>query len=221
MSDVSYRDQREAMIHTIAEHALTSGRQTGRPVISDTVNAAMMEVPRHNFVPEVVREYAYSDQPLPIGHEKTISQPFIVALMVDLLEIEPDDRVLELGTGLGYQAAVLSRLARQVYTIDIISELAVEATAILESLEYDNVEVRIGNGQAGLPDLAPFDKIIVASSADQIPQPLIDQLRVGGRMTIPVGPDEFQDLVLLEKDDSGIDITKILPVRFSRMVIVH
>ena len=222
MDDSAYRDKREAMIVTIADHALASGRHTGRSKISKAVCKAMLDVPRHRFVPEVLREFAYSDQPLPIGHDKTISQPFIVALMIDMLEIQPHDRVLEIGTGLGYQSAVLSRLAREVYTVDIISELASEATEILHDLQYSNVQVRIANGQYGWAEHAPYDKVIVATSADSVPQALVDQLRVGGYLIMPVGPDNSQNLKLVEKiAPDKIDSTDVLPVRFSRMVIVH
>ncbi len=221
MSEKDYLEKRRAMIDTIGAHASACGGRTGRPAISDAVTEAMLEVPRHRFVPESLRAFAYADQPLPIGHDKTISQPFIVALMVDLLDLQPHDRVLEIGTGLGYQSAVLSRLARDVYTVDIIAELASEAAEIFSDLQYSNIHVRIANGQYGWVDHAQYDKIIVAASADLVPQPLYDQLAVGGRLVMPVGPDDAQSLVLATKSESGIDTSDVLAVRFLRMVVAH
>ncbi len=221
MDDLDFLEQRKAMIATIADHALLSARVTGRPEIDSAVIEAMLEVPRHRFVPESMRAYAYSDRPLPIGHAKTISQPFIVALMVDLLQLAPTDRVLEIGTGLGYQTAVLSRLAGEVYSVDIISELASEATLNLEEMNYGNTNVRIANGQYGWAENAPFDKIIVAASSDSVPNALYDQLSSGGRLVMPVGTDDNQNLTLAKKQDSTIETFVVLPVRFSRMVVVH
>ena len=220
-SEQDFTELRKEMLIIIAAHAAASADITGRPVISNAVYNAMLEVPRHLFVPEPIQAYAYGDRPLPIGHDKTISQPFIVALMCDLLEIEETDRVLEIGTGLGYQAAVLSRLAAEVYTIDIIGELATEAIHILTSLEYDNAHVRIANGAYGWSEFAPFDKIIVAASADEIPPMLVEQLNPGGLLVMPKGPDRDQNLVLLQKGVATNIEDEILPVRFSRMVIPH
>lgn len=209
------------MLRTITGHSAVCGNVTGRFDVSDEVKKAMLEVPRHKFVPEFVRDQAYEDCPLPIGHDKTISQPFIVALMIDLLDLTPNEKVLEVGTGLGYQAAVLSRVAGEVYTIDIISELASEAAEIISGLNYDNVTVQIGNGQLGWPEHAPFDKVIAAASADSIPNPLLDQLRIGGVLVMPVGAEDSQVLIRVEKSASGWTETSVLPVRFSRMVVVH
>src|SRR5688572_146180 len=158
-----------------------------RPVSDERVLAAMRKVPRHEFVPEELRGRAYGDFPLPIGEEQTISQPFIVAYMTQALELAPSDRVLEVGTGSGYQAAVLAELVREVYTIEIVPPLARRSKAVLERLGYRNVFVREGDGYRGWKEKAPFDAIIVTCAPDAIPKPLIDQLKVGGRMVIPVG----------------------------------
>ena len=224
MSKAEYERLRKEMLLVIAQHAASSGGVTGRSIIGGDVNLAMGEVPRHEFVPSQLVDVAYMDQPLPIGHDKTISQPFIVALMVDLLDLQYDEKVLEVGTGLGYQAAVLSRIATSVYTVDIIGELAEGAMENFQKLGYSNIEVRIGNGYYGWAEQAPFDKIIVATSGDSIPDALIEQLKPGGRLVMPVGPEESQTLVLYVKPESGsIEPAPkdILPVRFSRMVVAH
>jgi protein-L-isoaspartate(D-aspartate) O-methyltransferase len=176
----------------------------------------MAKVPRHEFVPVEVQRYAYLNRPIPIGFDKTISQPMMVAVMTDLLELEPDDMVLEIGTGLGYQAAVLAELASRVYSVEIIDELAQRAIQRLKRQGYTNVEVRIGNGYTGWPDHALFDKVIVAAAPDLIPPPLINQLKAGGKMVIPVGLPGAQQLVVVEKDLNGKIATKeIMPVLFS------
>lgn len=220
-SDLSFLDERQEMLAVIAEHATAVADITGRPRISKNVLQAMLEVPRHKFVPEKFRELAYTDRPLPIGHDKTISQPFIVALMVDALEIESTDRVLEVGTGLGYQAAVLSRLAKEVYTVDIISELANEAVSILADLQYDNVTVEVTDGRMGLEETAPYDKIILATATNGVPDALLEQLRFGGRLIMPSGVEDDQNLLLVDKSPTSVDTKFILPVRFSMMVSVH
>jgi protein-L-isoaspartate(D-aspartate) O-methyltransferase len=180
----------------------------------------MGEVPRHEFVPEGVRQDAYADRPLPIGYGQTISQPFIVALMTDLLRVGPGATVLEVGTGSGYQAAVLSGLVRQVHTIEIVPDLATAAADRLKRLGYGNVSVRQGDGYFGWEEAAPFDAIIVTAAASQIPPPLLQQLRPGGRMVIPVGaPFALQHLVLVERDAEGRAKTRqLLPVRFVPLV---
>ena len=188
-----------------------------RGVEDPRVLAAMREVERHRFVPEDAVDYAYDDTPLRIGHGQTISQPYIVALMTELLELEEDDRVLEIGTGSGYQAAVLSLLASEVYSIEIVEPLGETARARLDSLGYGNVEVRIGDGYQGWPEHAPFDKIIVTAAPPEIPPKLIEQLADGGRMVLPVG-EAYQQLVLLQRRGGVIEERTITGVRFVPMV---
>jgi len=187
-----------------------------RGVVDTLVLAAMRKVPRHEFVPEAYRNYAYADEPLPIGDGQTISQPYIVALMTETLNINKDSRVLEIGTGSGYQAAVLAEIAEEVYSIEIIESLATRASETLERLGYKNVKVKCGDGYRGWPEEAPFDAIIVTAAPGHIPQPLIDQLRVGGRMSIPVG-DAYQELIVVTKKEKGITKQDIIPVRFVPM----
>ena len=205
--------EREMMVLSVESLAATAGgprREIDRKVLS-----AMRAVPRHLFVPDAVTRDAYQNRPLPIGHEVTISQPYIVALMTDLLDVEPEHRVLEVGTGSGYQSAILSGLVAQVYSIEIIAPLARSAAARLAALGYGNVTVRAGDGYAGWPDEAPFDRIIVTAGADHVPQPLIDQLRPGGRMVIPVGRGAGLQLTVVDKDAKGrIRKRRVLPVAF-------
>jgi len=191
-----------------------------RGVKSKKVLDAMNSVPRHLFVPVEYRRGSYFDQPLPIGSGQTISQPYIVALMTEMLDVDNDDIVLEIGTGSGYQAAVLSTIVKKLYTIEIIEELGLQATELLKSLECDNVEVQISDGGLGLPGKAPFDTIIVTAAAPEIPDPLIKQLKPGGRMVIPVDNKYYsQDLLIVEKDEDGnIEIKNTIPVRFVPLV---
>ncbi|MEM9292627.1 MAG: protein-L-isoaspartate(D-aspartate) O-methyltransferase [Acidobacteriota bacterium] len=187
-----------------------------RGIEAPAVLAALRQVPRHLFVPDPLQEHAYEDRPLPIGHEQTISQPYIVALMTDLLQLDGDQRVLEIGTGSGYHAAVLSRVAGEVYSIEIVEALGREAAPRLQSLGYSNIRVRVGDGYDGWPEAAPFDAIVLTAAPATIPQPLVDQLRVGGRLVAPVGENR-QDLRLMLKTPSGLETRDVIPVRFVPM----
>ena len=187
-----------------------------RDIKDPRVLAAMERVPRHLFVPEEVRSEAYRDHPLPIGHEQTISQPYIVAFMTEALDVQPEHKVLEIGTGSAYQAAILGELAREVYTMEIVEPLAASARRTLESLGYRNVHVRAGNGYAGWPEQAPFDRIMVTAAPREVPPALIEQLKMNGVMAIPVG-DVLQELRILRRTPSGMETLRTLPVRFVPM----
>jgi len=190
----------------------------GKVALDERVMTAMCKVPRHEFVPIELQPYAYANIPLPIGFNKTISQPFIVALMTDLLDISADDAVLEIGTGLGYQAAVLAELARQVYSIEMIEELGQQAKVRLHRQGYTNIELKIANGYHGWSEHAPFDKVIVTAASDLVPPPLIHQLKNGGKMVVPAGLPDAQQLVLVDKDDNGrVTMRETLQVRFSQL----
>ena len=200
-----------AAIKAITDHMAP---QIGK--LDERVLRALAKVPRHEFVPVEVQSYAYLNRPIPIGFDKTISQPLMVAVITNLLELKPDDVLLEIGTGLGYQAAVLAELVRRVYSVEIIDDLAQGAMQRLKRQGHSNVEVHVGNGYAGWPKHAPFDKVMVTAAPDLIPPPLINQLRNGGRMVIPVGLPDAQQLVVVEKDLNGRVTTKeIMPVLFS------
>ena len=208
--------QRQHLMAAIRIHSQLAASTTGRPELDDRVMDAIAKVPRHEFVPVEVQPMAYANIPLPIGHGKTISQPFIVAIMTDLLELRRDDWVLEIGTGLGYQAAVLAELAGAVYSVELIEELAKSAKRRLERQGYTNIRLRVGNGFHGWPEHAPFDKIIATAAPDLIPPPLLYQLRPGGRMVLPVGLPDDQHLIVVDKDRDGRLTTKeLLQVRFS------
>lgn len=181
------------------------------------VRAAMGKVPRHQFVPAELWPRAYANCALPIGYGQTISQPFVVAFMAEQLDLQPTDRVLEVGTGSGYQVAVLAELAGEIYSIEIVAALAQRAGADLKQLGYTNVQLRVGDGYLGWPDAAPFDVIIVTCAPEQRPQPLVEQLRDGGRMIIPVGPDGDQKLVMYHKQGKHLEERAVLPVRFVPM----
>lgn len=215
-----YSDERREMTDAIAALAELTSMETGREIFDERVMTAMSSVPRHRFVQGFTAQMAYANRPLPIGHGQTISQPYIVALMSDLLDTDPGDVVLEIGTGSGYQAAILSRLVDKVFTIEIIEELGQEAGERLQALGYGNVEGRVGDGYYGWPEQAPFDAIIVTAAASHIPPPLIGQLKPGGRMVIPVG-DRFQTqyLTLIEKGEDGvISLSILLPVAFVPLI---
>jgi protein-L-isoaspartate(D-aspartate) O-methyltransferase len=211
-----YLALRQSMVEEIADDARRLVRHIDKDSVSEGVMQAMSTVPRHMFVPEEMRPHAYENRPLPIGYGQTISQPYIVALMTDLLQPQADHKVLEIGTGSGYQAAVLSELVKQVYSIEIIEQLGQRATRTLENLGYNNVSTRIADGYDGWPEHAPFDSIIVTAGISHIPPPLIRQLKNGGTMVIPVGTRfQTQQLTLVRKDLDGVVSTKqILPVIF-------
>jgi protein-L-isoaspartate(D-aspartate) O-methyltransferase len=212
---ISYESQRQSMIDELRENSRLS-EQYGAPPISERTLAVFGQVPRHEFVPDEQKRYAYENRPLPIGARQTISQPYIVALMTDLAEVTKNDTVLEVGTGSGYQAAVLSELAGRVYTIEIVETLGRRAASTLQRLGYDNVTARVGDGYAGWPDQAPFDAILVTAAPEEVPNPLIEQLAVGGRMVIPVGAEnEVQILQVLTKEEDGrVIVSHVIAVRF-------
>jgi protein-L-isoaspartate(D-aspartate) O-methyltransferase len=189
----------------------------GRGIHDQRVLAAMSKVPREEFVPVNMRSKSYHDSPLPIGYEQTISQPYMVARMTQELRLQPGDRVLEIGTGSGYQSAVLAELAAEIYSIEIVEPLAKVAEATLQRLEYKNVLVKVGDGYKGWPEAAPFDAIMVSCAPDHVPQPLIDQLRNGGRIIIPVGPQYAQQLYLFDKINGGLRERVVETVRFVPM----
>ncbi len=211
---------RQSMVGQVASHASLVADKTGKDMLGAEVMSVLGRVPRHEFVPVEMKLYAYLDSPLPIGYGKTISQPFIVGLMTDLLELDGGHNVLEIGTGLGYQAAVLAELAREVYTVEIVEELAEESKRRLGVRGYKNIHFRVGDGNQGWPEFAPFDRIIATAAPELMPAALLGQLKPGGRMIIPAGLDEEQQLLLVEKSDAGrITTQEILPVRFSPLTI--
>ena len=203
----SYAVEREQMVAQQIE---------SRGISDELVLKAMRKTPRHEFVPEDTKRYAYMDNPQPIGEKQTISQPYIVALMTELLELKGGEKVLEIGTGSGYQAAVLAEIVGEVYTIEIIESLAKSAEEKLQRMGYENITVKWGDGYQGWAEHAPFDHVIVTAAPDHIPQPLVDQLKIGGTMVIPVG-DYFQELKLLTKTEGGVEEKSIIPVKFVPM----
>ncbi len=211
-----YARERAALLREIAAMARETGFETGRPVFSERVMASMAKVPRHRFVSSSLGGLAYANRPLPIGHGQTISQPYIVTLMTELLDTKASDVVLEIGTGSGYQAAVLAELVARVYTIEIIEPVGRAAAALLDQLGYKNISTRIGDGYHGWPERAPFDAVIVTAAAAEVPPALIEQLKPGGRMVIPIGGySEVQILqVLVKNADGSVSKQLNLPVRF-------
>jgi protein-L-isoaspartate(D-aspartate) O-methyltransferase len=212
--------ERERLLADIDATYADTVRSTGLSAMSPTVRAALGKVERHRLVPPGQRALAYRNHPLPIGLGQTISQPYIVALSTDLLALKPQDVVLEVGTGSGYQAAVLAEIASRVYSIEIIESLGKEAEAKLKDLGYRNIEIRIGDGYRGWPEKAPFDAIVVTAAAPQVPEALVAQLKPGGRMVIPVGafPDAQELLLLVKHADGRLERRNVLPVRFVPLV---
>lgn len=221
-AESEFETMREEMLEVIAAYALLSSDRTQKEQFDTRVMEAIARVPRHDYVPNELQDVAYANIPLPIGHGKTISQPFIVALMTDLLDLQEDDRVLEIGTGLGYQAAILAELVGQVYTVEIIEELGLEAAERLGEAGYGNIQVKIGDGGQGWPENGSYDKVIVTAAPELVPPALIEQLRPGGRLVIPAGLEDQQQLMLMEKDITGrMSSTEIIPVVFSRLITAH
>ena len=218
MTDDEFFEPRQRMLALIAAKTIYSCAQLRKAALGARVMAALAKVPRHEFVPLEMQPYAYADSPLPIGFDKTISQPFIVAVMTDLLDLQPTDTVLEIGTGMGYQTAMLAELAKRVYSVELIEELAEQAGWRLAGQGYANVEIRVGNGWHGWPEHAPFDKVIVTAAPELIPTSLIYQLKRGGKMIVPAGLPDAQQLILLEKDASDSVATReIFAVLFSSL----
>ena len=213
-----FENLRDRLVAEIEAEAILTASYTGKVTFGRDVMEVIGRMPRHEFVPVELQPYAYLNRPLPIGFEKTVSQPYIVALMTDMLDLQSEDVVLEIGAGAGYQAAVIAELARRVYTVEIIEELATGAERRLKRLGYQNVEVRTANGYYGWAEHAPYDKIIVTAASDLVPPPLIAQLKPGGRMVVPTGIPEKQVLTLVEKSADGRIATRdTLPVRFSEL----
>ena len=218
MENSQHELMRQQMIAEVVADAVFLTQQIGKSSFDSRVIEVMGRIPRHEFVPVELQAYSYINSPLPVGYGKTVSQPFIIALMTDLLDPQGSDVVLEVGAGVGYQAAILAELVKQVYSIDIIEELALETRRRLGRLGYRNVEIGVGNGYYGWSEHAPFDRIIVTAAPDLIPPPLIAQLKPGGRMVIPAGIPDKQQLMVLEKSADGRLATReVLPVRFSEL----
>lgn len=216
--DGLFERARHAMVADIAAEAALTVGYTGRVRFSAAVMEVMDRVPRHEFVPEALRAYAYANRPLPIGSDKTISQPYMVALMTDMVNPQEGDRVLEVGTGAGYQAAVLAELVERVDTVERLAQLAEGARERLQRLGYRNVHVHVGNGYYGWAQNAPYDRIVVTAACELVPAPLIAQLRPRGRMIVPTGIPDRQTLTLVTKDAAGtLSIRELLPVRFSQL----
>jgi protein-L-isoaspartate(D-aspartate) O-methyltransferase len=222
MKEEHFAILRRHMIEVIGIYLDLAGDEFGQPTLDERVLAAMGRVPRHAIVPPPLARHAYQDMPLPIGFDKTISQPFMVAVMTDLLEPRSDDVVLEIGTCLGYQAAVLSELVRRVWSVEIIEELAVEAESRLRRLGYDNVGVHIGDGSLGWPEHAPYDKIIVSAAAELVPPALLQQLKPDRRMVLPTALAEDHKLTVVDRDVAGrVHVREVMSVRFGLLETVR
>ena len=209
------------MVEVIGIHADLMQDELGKSALDARVLSAMLHVPRHLFVPEQLVSMAYDDRPLPIGFQKTISQPLMCALMTDALALDAHDVVLEIGTGLGYQTAILAELALRIWSVEIVEELAESARSRLAQLGCGNVEIRVGDGSRGWAEHAPFDKILVAAAHEEVPAPLLEQLRPGGRLVMPLGPEDAQELTLVIKDAGGdLQHLEFMPVRFTRLETV-
>ena len=212
---------RRHMVEVIDVEFDLMSEETGRLRMGERLRSALLKVPRHLFAPLELAAVAYQDTPLPIGFNKTISQPFIAAIMIDLLDVGPDDAVLEVGTGFGYQAAVLAELARHVWSVEVVEEFIEIAQGRLAMLGDENVTLRVGDGARGWPDAAPFDKILVTAAAAEVPERLVHQLKRGGRLVMPRGNEETQQISLVEKDfDDRVTTRAILPARFTRLETV-
>jgi protein-L-isoaspartate(D-aspartate) O-methyltransferase len=209
---------RRHMVEIIDMHFDLASEEIGKSAPEPRLRRALLDVPRHLFVPPQLILAAYQDTPLPIGFDKTVSQPFIGALMIDLLDIEPGEEVLEVGTGFGYQAALMAELGARVRSVEIVEEFAAEARQRLAALGHDDVAIRVGDGSRGWEEHAPFDKILVTAAAPSPPAALVEQLRPGGRMVIPLGGKDVQQLSLVDKKlDSSLDVRAIMPVRFTQL----
>ena len=212
---------RRHMVEMVAIHVDLTSEELGKAALDERVMEVMLRVPRHLFVPAPLAPYAYRDTPLPIGFDKTISQPFMVALMTDLLAVQDTEAVLEIGTGLGYQTAVLAELCAQVWSVEIVEEFSSHAEALLRALGYANVGLRVGDGSRGWPEHAPFDKILLTVAAERPPPALIEQLKPGGRLVLPMGPKEAQLLTVIDKGVHGrLETRELIPVRFTQLETV-
>jgi len=209
---------RRHMVEIVDLHFDLASEELGKDTLDARLRKALLAVPRHLFVPAHLAIAAYQDTPLPIGFDKTVSQPFIGALMLDLLDVQPDEKVLEVGTGLGYQAAIMAALGADVWSVEIVEEFAAEAETRLQAFGFGDVHVRTGDGTRGWPDQAPFDKVLVTAAAEWPPQALVDQLRVGGRLVMPLGGKDVQQLTALDKtEDGNLDARPSIPVRFTQL----
>jgi protein-L-isoaspartate(D-aspartate) O-methyltransferase len=221
MTERHFAILRRHMVEVVAIHVELMSDELGKDGLDQRVMSVMSRVPRHRFVPDSLAPLAYHDTPLPIGFEKTISQPFINALMTDLLSPRAEDVVLEIGTGLGYHAALLSELVSVVWSVEIVEELAGQAEKRLRELGYHNITIRVGDGSKGWRDHAPYDKILLTAAVEQPPRELIDQLRPGGRLVLPLGPANAQRLTVIDKGaDGNIQIRKSIPVQFAELETV-